>query len=125
MSTEDPGDRPSGPDGPDGRRAADVFAADLRPRPGGPLRHVLRIAGAFVAQLAWQLIPSPAVHDIVVFSRSDGRELLRVPAEDPLLPGDLLAQIRAELERLDPDTFLAAWGARRPAPGGDPGTAAQ
>ena len=119
MRTDDPGDRPDGP------RAADVFVADLRPRPGGPLLHLLRIAGAFVAQLAWQLIPSPAVHDVVVTSRSDGRELLRVAAEDPLLPGDLLAQIRSELGRLDPDAFLAAWGTRRPAAGGDPGPAAQ
>ena len=94
----------------------------MRPRPGGPVRHLLRIAGAFVAQLSWQLIPSPAVHDVVVSSRADGRELLRVPAEDPLLPGDLLAQIRAELERLDPDDFLAAWGSRRPGPAGNPHT---
>lgn len=111
MSTDGPPDRPSAP----GDRAADVYVAALRPRPGGPLRHALRIAGAFVAQLAWQLIPSPAVHDVVVTSRADGREILRVPAEDPLLPGDLLAQIRAELDRLDPESFLAAWGARPPA----------
>jgi hypothetical protein len=112
MTTDDPPPR-GGSNG--GQRAADVYAADLRPRPGGPVRHVLRVAGAFVAQLALQLLPAPAVHDVVVTSRADGREVLRVPAEDPLLPGDLLAQIRAELDRLDPEAFLVAWGARPPA----------
>jgi hypothetical protein len=112
MTNDDP-PPPGSADGP--KRAAEVYTAELGPRPGGPLRHVLRIAGAFVAQLSWQLIPSPAVHDVVVTSRADGREVLRVPAEDPLLPGDLLAQILAELDRLDPEAFLVAWGTRPPA----------
>jgi hypothetical protein len=92
-----------------GPRAADLFVADLRPRPGGPALHVLRIAGAFLAQLAWQLIPSPAVHDVVVTRRRDGAELLRLPAEDPLVPGELLAYIRGQLDEMDPTAFLAEW----------------
>jgi hypothetical protein len=70
--------------------AADVFALDLRPRPGGRLRHVLRIAGAFAAQLLASLVPSLAVHDVVVTRRADGEEVLRVPTEDVLSEGDLL-----------------------------------
>lgn len=111
MPTGDEGAQPWA----DADRAADVFDAELRPRPGGPARHGLRMAGVFVSQLAFQLIPSPAMHDVVVTTRADGREVLRVPAEDPLLPGDLLAQVRAELDRLDPESFLRAWGARPPA----------
>jgi hypothetical protein len=98
-------------DGTDGLRAADVFAADLRPRSGGRLRHHLRIAGAFVAELAWQLLPAPAVHDVVVTRRDDGTEVLRVPASLPLLDGEALAQMRAELDRLDPESFLREWSA--------------
>jgi hypothetical protein len=93
-------------------RAADVFVADLRPRRGGRLMHAVRIAGAFVSQLALQLIPSPDVHDVVVSRRDDGEEVLRVPVGDPLLPGEVLAHVREELETLDPETFLAGWRPR-------------
>jgi hypothetical protein len=96
-------------EGTGGVRAADVFIAELRPRPGGRLRHRLRIAGAFVAELAWQLLPAPAVHDVVVTRRDDGTEVLRVPASLPLLDGEALAQMRAELDRLDPESFLREW----------------
>lgn len=43
--------------------------------------------------------------------RDDGTEVLREPAGPPLHAGDLLAQVRAELERVDPETFLADWSA--------------
>jgi hypothetical protein len=97
--------------------ASAVLAADLRPRPGGRARQGVRIAGAFLAQLAWQLIPSPAVHDVVVSRRDDGREVLRIPADDPMLPGDLLAVVRDQLDRMDAETFLADWQPRVPPPG--------
>lgn len=96
---------------PGGVRAADVFAAELLPRPGGRLLHAARIAGAFVAELAWQLLPAPTVHDVVVTRRDDGSEVLRVPASLPLLDGEHLAQMRAELARLDPESFLREWSA--------------
>ena len=92
--------------------AQDVFDADLRLRPGGRLRRALRLAGAFGAQLLWQLVPSPSVHDVVVSRRSDGAEVLREPAGDPLSAGDRLAGIRRDLATLDPDTFLAQWQPR-------------
>ena len=98
--------------GTDGVRAADVFVAELRPRHGGRLRHAARIAGAFLSELAWQLLPPPDVHDVVVVRRADGEEVLRVPAGDPLLPGEMLARVRAELDSLDPETFLAGWWPR-------------
>ena len=98
----------------DGPRAADVFVADLRPRPGGRLLQGARLAGAALSELFLQLIPSPSVHDVVVTRRDDGSEVLREPAGTPLLAGELLGQIRDELDRTDPDTFLAAWSAAPP-----------
>ncbi len=92
-------------------RAADVFVADLRPRPGGKLVRGVRLAGAALAELFLQLIPSPSVHDVVVTRRDDGTELLREPAGAPLLAGELLGQVREEMERLDPDAFLDGWSA--------------
>jgi hypothetical protein len=38
--------------------------------------------------------------------------VLREPAGVPLLAGELLGQIREEMERLDPHTFLEEWSAR-------------
>jgi hypothetical protein len=102
-------ERPAAPGAGDGLRAADVFVADLRPRPGGRLRHRARLAGAVVSELLLELIPSPSVHDVVVTRRDDGTEVLRLPAGAPLLAGELLAQIRSELERLDPESFLTGW----------------
>jgi len=93
-------------------RAVGVFVVDFRPRRGGRLMHVLRLAGAFASQLALQLIPSPDVHDVVVSRRDDGEEVLRVPAGDPLLPAEVLTHVRRELETLDPETFLDGWRPR-------------
>jgi hypothetical protein len=98
-----------GPAGSPGERAADVYSAALVARPGGRLMHVLRLAGAVAAQLLLQVIPSPSVHDVVVTRRRDGAEVLREPAGDPLVAGDLLAAVRRELDELDPESFLAEW----------------
>ena len=111
MDSECPANRASGA----GTRAADVFTADLRPRAGGRLRHRARLAGAVVSELLLPLVPSPSVHDVVVTRREDGTEVLRVPAGEPLQAGRPQAHIRAELERLDPEAFLAGWS--EPAPG--------
>jgi hypothetical protein len=99
---------------PGGPRAADVFAAELAPRPGGRLRHAARIAGAFAAELAWQLLPSPSVHDVVVTRRDDGSEVVRLPAGQPLLAGESLARIRADLGRLDSESFVTEWTTEAP-----------
>ncbi len=90
-------------------RASDVYAADLEPRPGGRLRHRARVAGAFVAELAWGLLPGPTVFDVVVRRRDDGAEVLRVPSEDPTAPGGMLGAIRDELDAVAPEEFLARW----------------
>ena len=89
--------------------AAEVFTLSLRPRPGGRLRYVLRIAGAFAAQFLASLVPSLAVHDVVVTRRADGEEVLRLPPEDVLSEGDLLAHMRQQMEGMDEETFLAEW----------------
>ena len=96
----------------DDLRAADVFVADLRPRPGGRLLQGLRLAGAALSELLLELIPAPSVHDVVVTRRDDGTEVLREPAGVPLLAGELLGQIRDEMERVDPGTFLESWSVR-------------
>ncbi len=100
---------PVEPTGQDDVRAAALYAADLEPRPGGRVRHAARIAGAFVAALAWGLLPAPTVHDVVVRRRDDGSEVLRVPTEDPQAPGHMLGAIRDELGAVTPEEFLARW----------------
>jgi hypothetical protein len=94
----------------DAVRAADVFVADLRPRPGGRLMQGVRLAGAALSELLLQLIPAPSVHDVVVARRDDGTEVLRVPAGDPHVPGDMLRLVQRQLAEQDLPTFLAGWG---------------
>ena len=96
---------------PGGSRAADVFLAALEPRPGGRLLRSARFLAAFAAELAWGLLPAPSLSDVVVRRRRDGEELVRVPAGDPNVPGDMLALVQRQLDELDPATFLAEWGA--------------
>jgi hypothetical protein len=55
MDAEVTSDRGSG----NGMRAADVFTAELRPRPGGRLRQGARLAGAALSELLLQLLPAP------------------------------------------------------------------
>ena len=77
----DPGERTA-----EGLRAADVYQAALQPVPGGRLKRSARLAGAFVAELAWGLLPAPGLFDVVVTRRSDGAEVVRVGAGDPTCP---------------------------------------
>ena len=93
----------------DDQRAASLYSAALEPRPGGRARHRLRVAGAFVAQLAWGLLPGPTVYDVVVRRRDDGTEVVRIPADEPGVPADMLTAVRAELDALTPEEFLAGW----------------
>jgi hypothetical protein len=93
----------------DDERAASLWSAALEPRPGGRARHRLRVAGAFVAELAWGLLPGPTVYDVVVRRRDDGTEVVRIPADEPGVPADMLTAVRAELETLAPEEFLAGW----------------
>ena len=91
-------------------RAAEVLVADLEPRPGGRLLRGARLLGAVAAELAWGLVPGPSLSDVVVRRRDDGSEVLRVPAGDPVVPGDQLRHVREMLETLGPQDFLRAWG---------------
>lgn len=98
----------------DGARAADVYQATLQPKPGGRVLRSARLAAAFVAELAWGLLPGPSLHDVVVTRRADGAEVLRVSAGDPAVPGDMLAVVQRLLEECSPAEFLAEWGADEP-----------
>ena len=104
------------PDEPttDGVRAGDVYRASLQPVPGGRLKRSARLAGAFVAELAWGMLPSPTLHDVVVTRRADGAEVLRVGAGDPNVPGDMLGLVDQHLADLTPAEFLDEWGAEEP-----------
>lgn len=97
--------------GSEGTAAGDVFVADFERRSSG-LLHGVRIVGAFVAHLSQGLLPSPAVHDVVVRRRDDGTEVARVPVEDPELPGDTLRFVQAGLAADGPEEFVAGWGPR-------------
>jgi hypothetical protein len=92
--------------------AVEVFVADLEPRPGGRVLRGLRLTGAFVSEVVMGLLPAPAVSDVVVRRRADGSEVLRVPAADPVAPGDLLQFVREQLATNDAGTFLAEWRER-------------
>ena len=98
----------------DGVRAADVYEATLQPVPGGRLKRSARLAAAFAAELAWGLLPSPGLFDVVVTRRADGAEVLRVGAGDPNVPGDMLGMVGRQLADLDPAAFLDEWGAEEP-----------
>ena len=107
-TSPDPG-RPSA-----GAPASQVLTASLEPMAGGRLRRAARLVGAVVSQLGLQLIPSPALHDVVVRRRDDGSEVLRVASFDPLQSGDMLMFVRAQLDELDEERFLAEWESRAP-----------
>jgi hypothetical protein len=96
------------------QRAADLYRADLRPRGGGRLVRSARFLAAFAAELAWGLLPQPALSDVVVTRRRDGAEVLRVSAGDPNVPGEMLALVQQHLAELGPAEFLAEWGAQDP-----------
>ncbi|WP_245177106.1 gamma carbonic anhydrase family protein [Geodermatophilus sp. DF01-2] len=72
-----------------------------------------RLLAAFVAELSWRLFPGPSMSDVVVRRRRDGTEVLRLPAGDPLVPGDQLQHVRDMLDALGTQEFLRAW--RHPA----------
>lgn len=92
--------------------AADVFVADFERRPGGPLLHRARVAGAFVASLLHWLVPAPAVHDVVVRRQDDGSEVARIPVENPDVPADTLRFVQADLDARSPEEFVAEWTPR-------------
>ena len=98
---------------PDPTRADAVFAAALEDRLGSRSRQRLRIAGAFLAELAWGLLPHPSVSDLVVRRRDDGTPVLRLDAGDPRTSGDLLRQARQAMATLSPAAFEYQWGLDR------------
>lgn len=94
-------------------RARDVFTVALEARPGTRLRQRLRVAGAFVAELAWGLLPQPSVSDLVVRRRDSGTVVLRMDAGDPHTSGDLLRRARVAMDDLSPAAFEYQWGLDR------------
>ena len=96
----------------DDDRAASVFEATLQPATGGRLLRGARVVAAFAAELAMGLLPAPSVSDVVVTRRRDGREVLRVPAGDPNVPGTMLGLMRSQLDELTAAEFMEEWGVR-------------
>jgi hypothetical protein len=96
---------------PDDVRAADVLVARLEPRRGGRALRGARLLAAFAAELALGLLPAPSVSDVVVRRRDDGAEVLREPAGDPNVPGDMLRYVQQQLEALGVEDFLREWRA--------------
>ncbi len=94
-------------------RAEGVFVAALEDRLGSANRQRLRIAGAFLAELAWGLLPHPSVSDLVVRRRDDGVPVLRLDAGDPRTSGDLLRQARQAMTTMSPAAFEYQWGLDR------------
>ena len=92
--------------------AADVFVADFERRRGGPVLHGVRVLGAFVGSLLQGLVPLPAVHDVVVRRGDDGTEVVRIPVENPDLPGDTLRFVQKDLTARSPEQFVAEWTPR-------------
>jgi hypothetical protein len=78
------------------------------------VRHA-RIAAAVAAELSMGLFPSPSVSDVVVSRLADGAEVLRMPAGNPTVPGEVLGQVRQQLDELTPQAFLDRWGLEEPA----------
>ncbi|RBY76582.1 hypothetical protein DQ239_13640 [Blastococcus sp. TF02-09] len=98
--------------GPEGPAAAEVFVAGFEPRPGGRVRHGVRILGAFVSSLAQGLLPPPAVHDVVVRRRDDGTEVSRIPVENPDVPAETLRFVQQDLASRSAGQFVAEWRPR-------------
>ncbi len=93
-----------------GRPAAEVLEAALVARQGGRLVRSARFLAAFAAEMVMGLLPAPSLSDVVVTRRADGTEVLRVPAGDPAVPGDMLRLVQRQLAEQDLPTFLAGWG---------------
>ena len=98
--------------GPEDSPATDVFVADFERRHGGPVRHGVRILGAFVSSLFQGLVPPPAVHDVVVRRRDGATEVARIPVENPDLPGDTLRFVQDDLASRSAEQFVAEWSRR-------------
>ena len=85
--------------------ASTHLRAELLPRRlhgWGKARHyAAMVIGAAVGEL-------PAVHDLVVFRRESGAEIMRTPA-DVGSPEFLLDQVNADLESKTVTEFLSEW----------------
>jgi hypothetical protein len=92
-----------------GRPAAEELEAALVARPGGRLVRSGRFLAAFAAEIAMGFLPAPSLSDVVVTRRDDGTEVLRVPAGDPNVPGDMLRLVQRDLAQHDVPSFLAEW----------------
>jgi hypothetical protein len=92
-----------------GRPAVEVLEAALVARRGGRLLRGARYLVTLAVQLFTGAVAGPSLSDVVVTRRDDGTEVLRVPAGDPTVPGDMLRVVQRQLEELDVATFLAEW----------------
>lgn len=103
----------SGPDlQPDGRTPAEPAAlhlrAELRPRRLRGVRKavhtVLLVAGEAMS------LGGPSVADLVVVRAGTGAPVIRTGAGSLMEADELLRQIRADLDRMSVEEFMAEWG---------------
>ncbi|WP_104166981.1 hypothetical protein [Cryobacterium sp. N22] len=97
------------------RNAAELYTADLEPREVTMVRRAGMLAGT-VASLAVSLLGmgdtpiGPAVADLVIRVRVDGREVYRSGQNDSQLADSMLETVRRELNEFTPEVFAAEWG---------------
>lgn len=109
MSARDPDDGAGpGPLEPASRH----LHAELRPRRLRGMRKavhaVLLVAGEAMS------LGGPSVADLVVVRTATGAPVIRTGAGSLIEADGLLQQIRADLDRMDVEEFLAEWGHLKP-----------
>ncbi|MFF2277234.1 hypothetical protein [Agromyces sp. NPDC058126] len=98
--------------GTDGQRAADPaslhLSAELRPRRLRGIRRAVHTALLLAGEAL--SLGGPSVAELVVVRTGTGAPVIRTPAGSLMEADELLRQIRADLDRLSVEEFLAEWG---------------
>jgi hypothetical protein len=95
--------------------AAEIYAAELEPREVTMVRRAGMLAGT-VASLAVSALGmgdtpiGPAVADLVIRVRTDGRVVYRSGQNNSQLADSMLETARRELGEFTPEVFAAEWG---------------
>ena len=100
------------------KNAAALYTADLEPREVTMVRRAGMLAGT-VASLAISLLGmgdtpiGPAVADLVIRVRDDGRAVYRAGQSNSQLADSMLETAQRELAEFTPERFATEWGLDR------------